>query len=90
MAKYRKKPIVIEAWQSFDGAGTHTEIWPQWIIDALRDGTIYADGDQTKIRTLEGDQHVVSNGDWIIRGIKGELYACKPDIFEQTYEQVKE
>lgn len=41
------------------------------------------------IYTLEGD-HYASIGDWIIRGIKGEFYPCKPDIFEKTYEEVKE
>lgn len=43
---------------------------------------------QLKIYTLEGDHHVTV-GDWIIRGVKGEFYPCKPDIFEQTYEEVK-
>ncbi len=75
MARYRKKPIVIEAEQWFPG----TEI----------DGV-----EQTKatprsalISTLEGPLHV-SPGDWIITGVAGEKYPCKPDIFEATYEKV--
>lgn len=58
--KFRKKPIIIEAYQ------TDKEI----IID-----------------TLEGEMHA-SIGDWIITGVKGEKYPCKPDIFEQTYEPI--
>lgn len=85
MGFYTKKPVTIEAWQSFDDAGEHTTIWPRWIMDALASGVIYADGKVTKIKTLEGD-HIVSNGDWIIKGVKGELYPCKPDIFEMTYD----
>jgi len=50
---------------------------PSYIVDPLR------------IRTLEGEL-IVSPGDWIIRGVKGELYPCKPDIFEATYEKVME
>lgn len=87
MSKFRKKPVVIDAWQSFDDAGSHTTVWPRWILDALEAGVIYARGGQTFIKTLEGD-HLCSNGDWIIRGVKGELYPCKPDIFELTYEPV--
>ena len=72
MAKYRKKPVVIEATQWFkDGdhpAVTHS-IHRGW----------------GKVATLEGDMTVMP-GDWIITGIKGEHYPCKPDIFEATYE----
>ncbi len=42
------------------------------------------------ISTLEGDIHIVTPGDWIIQGVKGEYYACKPDIFEMTYEAVNQ
>lgn len=89
MAKFRKKPVVIEAWQSFNNAGEETCEWPRWIMEALKSGVIYADGAETKIKTLEGD-HTVSNGDWIIQGVKGELYPCKPDIFEMTYERAED
>ena len=84
MSKFRKKPVVIEAEQFHYGK-------KPWPVDVtLRIGTDIgiADSDLLPcIRTLEG-WHVVSDGDWIITGIKGERYPCKPDIFEATYEQV--
>ena len=49
---------------------------------------IYKNKDLLYVKTLEGDHHV-GEGDYIIKGIKGELYACKPDIFEMTYEEVE-
>ena len=71
----------------FSDAGLTTETWPRWVIDACVAGTIYDKDGATFIRTLEGD-HRVSDGDWIIRGVKGEFYPCKADIFEATYEAV--
>ncbi len=61
MTQFRKKPVIIEAYQ------TDKEIF---------------------IETLEGTMKA-NVGDWIITGVKGETYPCKPDIFEQTYEEVK-
>lgn len=89
MFKYRKKPTIIEAWQHFNNLGEDTNIFPQWIIDACATGVIYADGDSTFIKTLEGPM-LVSDGDWIIKGIKDGLYPCKPDIFEQIYDKVED
>ena len=60
MAKFRKKPVVIEAYQTQE---------------------------EMDIQTLEGIMHA-NIGDWIITGVKGEQYPCKPDVFEQTYEPV--
>lgn len=85
--QYRSKPVVIEAWQHFDDCGTHTIAIPKWIIDAVADGTIYVEDKTTKIKTLEGNM-IARDSDYIIRGIKGELYPCKPDIFEAKYEKV--
>jgi hypothetical protein len=87
--KFRKKPVVIDAWQSFKNAGTQTFTWPTWIIKAISDGVIYEKDGEIYIKTLEGDHHV-SDGDWIIRGVQGELYPCKPDIFEATYEKAQD
>jgi hypothetical protein len=87
MAKFRKKPVVIEAWQSFNDCGKFTTVYPAWIMDATASGIIFADGDQTKIKTLEGD-HLVSDGDWIIKGVKGEFYPIKDLIFRETYDSV--
>lgn len=83
--KFRKKPVVIEAVQHFADRGQHTNEWPVWLIEAINRGVIFARDEQTVIKTLEGE-HIASDGDWIIQGVKGELYPCKPDIFEATYE----
>ena len=94
MAKYRKKPVVIEAFQmTWEMRGVFS-IWPQWLQDARRkepysESAIFnADGIYV-IRTKEGC-HQVTWGDWIIKGIQGELYLCKPDIFKDTYELVED
>ena len=89
MYKYRKKPIVIEAWQ-FNIPSTKTMPW--WLSSAIRDGIVYhhQGGDPCMtIKTLEGDLRADVN-DFIIRGIKGKLYPCKPDIFNMTYDYLKE
>lgn len=80
MAKYRKKPVVIEAEQF------HTDVkpWPEGVIQCQPDPD---KPKEFKIDTLEGP-FTVSEGDWIIVGVKGERYPCKPDIFEATYEKV--
>ena len=91
MAKYRKKPVVIEAFQYEQVEGAK---WaePQWWKDALckgvgKAGAAWWQPGRLVVGTLEGE-HIVSPGDWIIRGVAGEIYPCKPDIFEQTYEAV--
>lgn len=89
MARYRRKPVEVEAWQwegrfLVDGVNMS----PPWMQEALADRTAYLEGKgELYIRTLEGVHHA-SVGDYIIRGVKGELYPCKPDVFEQTYEPV--
>jgi hypothetical protein len=86
---YRKKPIVIEAHQ----IGVD-RFWPDWFHQAVTDMQIITHGEgwgpatSATIRTLEGDMHA-DKGDFIIKGIKGEFYPCKPDIFEMTYEAVE-
>lgn len=94
MTKFRKKPVVIEAikWNPFE----------MMIHDVLKFmGTDKINMEEQGvlsvgkykgeliIKTLEGDM-TVSEGDWIIKGIKGEFYPCKNDIFEATYEVVEE
>lgn len=78
--RFRKKPVVIEAWQ-WDGVATAPDR-PEWLS-----GRVKADhNEQTlSIKTLEGVM-VATVGDWIIKGVKGEVYPCKPDIFAATYE----
>lgn len=76
MAKFRKKPVVIEAVQ-FNAGGDHPAVFSD-----ERSATGFA------IHTLEHQKvaHEVTPGDWIITGVSGEVYACKPDIFAATYE----
>jgi bifunctional ADP-heptose synthase (sugar kinase/adenylyltransferase) len=75
--KFRKKPVVIDA-EQYTVGGT---------LPFVELGVLDYDEDtQTQgIQTLEG-RMIVSDGDWVIRGVKGEFYPCKPDIFAATYE----
>lgn len=73
--KFRKKPVVIEA-EQFDLSA------PNGVCFCYK-----AETDQAHIHTLEGIMKV-THGDWIITGVKGERYPCKPDIFQATYEAV--
>lgn len=85
--KYRKKPIVIEAWQ-IPLDPDHTGLLPPiWLVAAIVGRSVDTDSvsGTVTIKTLEGDM-VGQRGDWIIQGVKGELYPCKPDIFDATYE----
>ena len=81
MAKYRKKPVVIEAFQ-----WKNKPCFPNEFRDLHSIARITND-EKLAIETLEGII-TASDGDWIIRGINGEFYPCKPDIFEKTYEIV--
>lgn len=84
MPKFRKKPVVIDAVRYILSEKIPDELW---IKDALEGEILMPRGNHVAIKTLEGTMHA-SPGDWIIRGIKGEIYPCKPDIFEATYEEV--
>ena len=92
MAKFRKKPVVIEAFAvnaALHAAANDWTALPQWLRDAYESkeagkGIVFAN-DGVHITTLEGTM-VGERGDMIIRGVKGELYPCKPDIFEATYD----
>jgi len=77
--KYRKKPVVIEAFR-----WTIDKV-PDWFKDN-RHITIYTSTGAACIPTLEGEM-TAQIGDWIIQGVQGEIYPCKPDIFEKTYEE---
>lgn len=90
---YRKRPVVIQAWRVpaiEPGDPFHTSP-PIWIKDALERGVIVpvsrpeSDWLHYSIQTLEGDMLAEPDG-WVIRGVNGELYPCKADIFEKTYE----
>jgi len=84
MGKYRKKPVVIEAFQYRAGEQDSS------LADDVMAGRVrYPEDGTMLIQTLEGVMSA-QPGDWIIRGVQGELYPCKPDIFEATYEKVNE
>ena len=87
MAKFRKKPVVIHAYKYQAELGNNRLM--NWLsqMGACVEGWTFFDWEIT-IPTLEGDMKV-NDGDWIIRGVKGEFYPCKPDIFEATYEAVE-
>lgn len=88
--KYRKKPVVIEAMQWWASRGSWAAIEAvRWIEDSGGEYVIDPADGALYIVTLEGNMRV-SDGDYIIRGVQGEFYPCKPDIFEATYEEVAE
>jgi hypothetical protein len=84
--KYRKKPVVIDAFRL--GYDDH----PSWFTDAVGDTVVlhqiepHFASAAASIRTLEGTMRA-ERGDWIIKGVNGEIYPCKPDIFDKTYER---
>lgn len=87
--KYRKKPVVVEALK-INARGL---IGEEWFWDAVSENRIitynfgknYPQDAWCEIKTLEGVM-VAKTGDYIIQGVEGEIYPCKPDIFEKTYE----
>lgn len=83
MPKFRKKPVVIEA-EKYDGS-------EESVVKILMLGgqrSIRCECGQILIETLEGKMRA-DVGDWIIKGVNGEQYPCKPDIFEKTYEPIE-
>ncbi len=84
--QYRKKPVVIEAMQLIDDLGNHEAV-AAWITTGGGKVKIPALDPWLLIVTLEGDMRA-DIGDYVIRGVQGEFYPCKPDIFEATYEAV--
>jgi hypothetical protein len=93
--RYRKKPVVIDAVQ-FVCTGEGIRRLQEFCGDALGQIVMPPDAKgEAEIGTLEDGEHltvkhIATEGDWIIKGIQGEFYPCKPDIFEQTYEEVNE
>jgi hypothetical protein len=85
MAQYRKKPVVVEAVQLED-LEVYTLMAIQHLVGLGKD-IFEVKGDGLIIRTLEGNMKA-SIGDFIIKGVQGEFYPCKPDIFEKTYELI--
>ena len=91
--RFRKKPVVIEA-MAWDGTRRSIEACCRWVNEGADEPILsfvfQSDDDvrDVQIWTLEGP-HTVSPGDWIIKGVAGEFYSCKPDIFAATYESEK-
>lgn len=83
MAKYRKLPVEIEA---FQWGGQPPQEWPNWARVHMN---IRWEETNLQIDTEEGAMRA-NRGDWIIKGVNGELYPCKDDIFRKTYERVSE
>lgn len=93
MPKFRKRPVVIEAIQYHPGKNCEEVaafLGYDYPVDCDSDLDPEDHSDQPwLIATLEGTMEA-SPGDWIIRGVQGEFYPCKPDIFEATYEKVED
>ena len=92
--KYRKKPVVIEAFKYegdfIDRYGKR--IVPDWAFQSFLEGILFYGEEQSwelYVKTLEGNMHV-NLDDYVIKGVKGEIYSCKPDIFEMTYEKLED
>lgn len=92
MNTYRKKPIIVEAFQWKGDEENGTPGWfhaarTHWRNYGSVRGGIAREGSALRVYTLEGVMRA-EHGDWIIRGVKGEIYPCKPDVFAATYEAV--
>jgi len=88
MAKFRKRPVVVEAvqltWENWRAVCDFVSV-PENGIGIIEDMPAIA----MMVQTLEGPVKA-TEGDWIIKGVKGEFYPCKPDIFAMTYDPVEE
>lgn len=91
MAKFKKKPVVIEAVTAKSIIAAMESDWgalPEWVATAYENGVICAvQSDRFAVKTLEGDMTATTK-DWIIQGVKGEIYPCRGDIFLATYDPV--
>jgi hypothetical protein len=88
MPKFRMKPLIVEARQFTLADAKQPESIEAWCNGRVRGTKLPAAERIIQIDTLEGEMEG-KVGDWIIRGVKGEFYPCKPDIFAATYEEVK-
>ena len=83
--KFRKKPVVIEAMQFTGDNGLDVCLWAHRGGHPQMNAVIRQGLGHLVVRTMEGEMHASAH-DWIIKGVKGEFYPCKPDIFAATYE----
>ena len=87
---FRKKPVEVQAVACADALRDASKYWwqlPEWLADAYERGQIVFGDKQVHIKTLEGNM-TADYYDWIIQGVAGEIYPCKPEIFRQTYDHV--
>jgi len=86
MGLYTKKPVTIEArrFETNNDDGTHMTLLCDWANEPRDKAVVTHDGTRIYVATLEGTM-AADVGDWIIRGVKGELYPCKHDVFDATY-----
>lgn len=89
--RYRKKPVVVNAWQiTAEDEAVLPSVpvsWPKWLEDAWRNEVVFADDEgNLRIKTLEGPSYSIEPGYWIVRGVKGELWPVRADVFQETYE----
>lgn len=90
MPKFRKKPVVIDAWQHLRTDDPDFTDMPEWLRERFIAGDLWFSGGEMPyftVRTLEGEMRA-DVYDYIIKGVKGEIYPCKPSIFAATYEAV--
>lgn len=96
MPKYRKKPVTVEAYRltNYDihkiksGIVKYVYDWPKWFVNAVREKVIYENVNGVHIMTLEGSSYTITEGYWIVRGEKGELWPVRNDVFHDEYEQI--
>lgn len=91
MPKFRKKPVKIEAELASNIIESASHNWsdlPKWFKDQYEAGNAIILPDKINIVTLEGTM-IAQKDDWVICGVNGEIYPCKPDIFQKTYEPIE-
>ena len=89
--KYRKKPVVVEAVQITKEIRNNFGPFPEWALPHLIGGKTekICNSEWLQVKTLEGNMNI-SDGDFLIQGVSGEVYPCKPNIFDKTYEPVED
>jgi hypothetical protein len=90
MARFRKKPVVIEAVEvdavvRLCTSEAGRKLLPEWVVEAYNDSKLLISGYSIIVKTLDGAM-VGPRGSWLIKGVRGELYTCDGDIFKETYE----
>jgi len=87
MSQYRKKPLIIDAYQIPPDDDQTRELPPHWLLDAIANGVVWQRGDSWCIRTSSTNVQLAQVGDWIIKRLQEDLYACPDRVFQATYEK---